>query len=351
MAPSSSSARRLFLIALVASIAVADAWGGFFGKNTAAVETEKAVTTTVPEAADPSSSAPEFSRPSAAAGGGRGYGLYGRPEENYPPSYFRRGVHHNAEKLTTATDVPATATDTEAAVVPARGGGGDRAEPVAEDNGSGRGRPPYYYAYADERRSPEKLTTATDVPERGGGERAEPSAEDNGSGRGRPPYYYAYTGYRGSQKLTPATAADIEAASVPARGGGETLAEDYGSGRGRPPYVYAYTGSRGQDERRYYGMSDTRVYQNGRYYYDVDTGRYGYGRESNPVRTRPEELGSGSGAGDGRWTYAGDGRWRYDAGDAAGYEYGNGDEFKDTAAAEHRSRGGFQENQNERYIP
>jgi hypothetical protein len=68
-----------------------------------------------------------MSRPSTVGGDGRGYELYGRPEENYPPDYFRRGVHRNAEKRTTtmtATDVPATACTVEESA-PVRGCGGE----------------------------------------------------------------------------------------------------------------------------------------------------------------------------------------------------------------------------------
>ncbi|XP_062221642.1 protein E6-like [Phragmites australis] len=252
-----SSAHHLFLLAFLAVLAVAaprasDAWGGghlFSSKITraeVAVEPEKAAAaTTVPDAADPNS-VPAFSRPSTS-GSSRGYGLYGRPEENYPPAYFRRGVHHNTEKLTTTTNVPTT-TDTEEAAVPV---GGERAEPFPE----------------------------------------------NGSGRGRPPYYY--TGFRGGRQ---------------------------------------------QEQQRDYGMSDTRLYQNGRYYYDVDNGRYGYGRESNPVRTRPDEFGSGYGGGGG-----GDRRGRY--GNAAGYESGsgNGNEFGNALT---ENQYGFQEQgQNGQYVP
>uniref|UniRef100_A0A0A9CUD5 Uncharacterized protein n=1 Tax=Arundo donax TaxID=35708 RepID=A0A0A9CUD5_ARUDO len=241
-----SSAHRRFLLAFLAVLAAAapraaDAWGGgrlFFSKTTraeAAAEPEKA--------ADPNS-APAFARPSTA-GSSRGDGLYGRPEENYPPAYFRRGVHRNAEKLTTTTnDVPTTTTGTEEE---------DAAAAVGD-----------------------------------GGERVEPFPE-NGSGRGRP---YYYTGFRG--------------------------------------------GGRQQEQPRDYRMSDTRLYQNGRYYYDVDNGRYGYGHESNPVRTRPEELG------------AGDRYGRYGSA-AARYEYGNGNEFGNGVMDNQNS---FQEEgQNGRYIP
>uniref|UniRef100_A0A0A8XTX6 Uncharacterized protein n=1 Tax=Arundo donax TaxID=35708 RepID=A0A0A8XTX6_ARUDO len=85
-------------------------------------------------------------------------------------------------------------------------------------------------------------------------------------------------------------------------------------------------------------MSDTRLYQNGRYYYDVDNDRYGYGRESNPVRTRPEEF------------VAGDRRGRYGGSAAAGgYEYGNGNKFGNGVM---ENRNGFQEEgRNGRYVP
>ncbi|KAJ1689765.1 hypothetical protein LUZ63_013920 [Rhynchospora breviuscula] len=39
-----------------------------------------------------------------------------------------------------------------------------------------------------------------------------------------------------------------------------------------------------------YGMSDTRFMENGRYYYDVNGRRYGFGSESNPMRTNPDEY-------------------------------------------------------------
>ncbi|KAJ1285419.1 hypothetical protein BS78_03G278900 [Paspalum vaginatum] len=276
----SSAARHLFLVALVAVLAVAapraaDAWGGgrfFFSKTTRAAEPEKAAAAVKPDAADPNA-APAFSRPSTGGGSGRGYGLYGRPEENYPPDYFRRGVHRNPQKLTTtaaATDVP----------VPATTGGENEAVPVAGAGGGNLGG-------------------------------VQPYPED-GSGRGRPPWYY--TAFHG--------------------------------GRQR------------QEQRRDYGMSDTRLYQNGRYYYDVDAGRYGYGRESNPMmRTRPEpqeeeDLGSGYG----RPRGAGDRRGRGRYGNAAGYHQqqdGSDNEFGTNGAMD-QNQSEFQgemEGQNERYVP
>ncbi|KAJ4771231.1 Protein E6 [Rhynchospora pubera] len=39
-----------------------------------------------------------------------------------------------------------------------------------------------------------------------------------------------------------------------------------------------------------YGMSDTRFMENGRYYYDVNGRRYGFGSESNPMRTNADEY-------------------------------------------------------------
>uniref|UniRef100_A0A0A9DDY7 Uncharacterized protein n=1 Tax=Arundo donax TaxID=35708 RepID=A0A0A9DDY7_ARUDO len=86
-------------------------------------------------------------------------------------------------------------------------------------------------------------------------------------------------------------------------------------------------------------MSDTRLYQNGRYYYDVGSGRYGYGRESNPVRTRPEEF------------VAGDRRRRYGGSAAAGYEYANGDEFGNNGVAVENQNGFQEEGRNGRYDP
>lgn len=277
---SSSARRHLFLVAsLVAALAAAapraaDAWGGgrfFFSKTArdeaaaaAAVEPQKAANS----AADPNA-APAFSRPSVG-GSGRGYGLYGRPDESYPPDYFRRGVHRNAEKLTTTGEVPATGAEAEGAR-----GRGERVQPFPEDVPA--------------------TTGAQDaaVPVAGAGdlEGVRPYPED-GSGRGRPPWYY--TAFRGGRQ-------------------------------------------RQQEQRQEYGMSDTRLYQNGRYYYDVEAGRYGYGRASNPMRTRPDEEGMGSGYG--RPRGAGDRR-----GYATGYQqYGNDDsEF---------GNGGMEQNQNGRYIP
>jgi len=287
-----SPARHLFLAALVAVLAVtAEAWGGgrfFFSKTTRAepaVEPEKAA------AADPNA-APAFSRPSTG-GSGRGYGLYGRPEKNYPPNYFRRGVHRNAEKLTTAaaaTDVPAATRTAEGAAVPAGGGRGDRAQQYPED-GSGGGRPPTNVpataSYTEEEAAPARGAA-------GNLDGVQPYPED-GSGRGRPPWYY--TAFRGGSRR-----------------------------------------QQGQDDQqRGYGMSDTRLYQNGRYYYDVDAGRYGYGRESNPMRARPEAEEEIAGSGYGRRGGYGNA--------AAGYpRYGNDDEFKNPD--------GFQEEgRNGRYVP
>ncbi|TVU35092.1 hypothetical protein EJB05_16961, partial [Eragrostis curvula] len=230
-----SSARHLFLLAFVAALAVAtpsgaDAWGGrlFFSKTTrpeAAVEAEKVAaagtttTTTVPDAADPNSATAPFSRPSTGGSGGRGYGLYGRPGENFPPAYFRRGVHHNAEKLTTTSTVEERA--------PVGGGRGERPEPFVEDNGSGRGRPPWTNVNVPTTSTEEK------VPAGGGGgsERAEPFVEDNGSGRGRPPWT--------TSNVQTTTTATEE--TVPVGSGGERpepFVEDNGSGRGRPPWYY-----------------------------------------------------------------------------------------------------------------
>ncbi|KAG2600780.1 uncharacterized protein LOC120708071 [Panicum virgatum] len=287
-----SPARHLFLAALVAVLAVtAEAWGGgrfFFSKTTRAdpaVEPEKAA------AADPNA-APAFSRPSTG-GSGRGYGLYGRPEENYPPNYFRRGVHRNAEKLTTASaaaDVPATTRTTEEPPVPAGGGRGERAQQYPED-GSGRGRPPTNVpattSYTEEEAAPAR-GAAGDL------DGVQPYPED-GSGRGRPPWYY--TAFRGGSRR-----------------------------------------QQGQDDQqRGYGMSDTRLYQNGRYYYDVDAGRYGYGRESNPMRARPEAEEEFAGSGYGRRGGYGNA--------AAGYpRYGNDDEFKNPNSFQEEGRNG-------RYIP
>ncbi|XP_044972769.1 protein E6-like [Hordeum vulgare subsp. vulgare] len=247
-----SSASRLCLLAIAIPILLAvapprvDAWGGrfFFSKMTRPGADKAAGTATVAtEAVDANSAPAASSRPSS----NRGYGLYGRPEENekYPPAYFRRGVHRDAEKLTTTNAVPAT-------------------EPRHEEEAE-----------------------------------AVPAQEEQSSG-----------------EEEPAFPAD-------------------GSGRGRP---LSYMRHGGKHERDYYGMSDTRLYQNGRYYYDVETDKYGYGYESNPVRTaRPEPEDNGSG-------YGRPGRERRH-GDAAGYE-------NDDRVAEKQSNdGGVQENQNERYNP
>ncbi|CAD6236743.1 unnamed protein product [Miscanthus lutarioriparius] len=302
-----SVARHLFLAALlVAVLAVAaprsaDAWGGdrfFFSKTTrpeaTVVEPEKAAVPINAATAD-TDAAPVFSRPSTA-GSGRGYGLYGRPEENYPPDYFRRGVHRNAEKLTTTTttDVaPATAGTVEAAAaapVRARGAGGERVWTTFPENGSGRGRPP------------------TDVPATTTG-----TEEEGGAG------------------------GDLD---------GVQPYPENGSGRGRPPWYY--TGFHRQQEQRDYGMSDTRLYQNGRYYYDVDAGRYGYGRESNPMRTRPAEEEFGSGSGYGRHRGAGG---RRDSSYQQQQQYGTDEEFANGAMDQNTN--GFQEEagQNGLYIP
>lgn len=244
-----SSASHLFLLAIAFLLAVAapsvDAWGGrlFFSKMTrpgAVVEADKAADTTTAgttEALDANSAPAAFARPSSG-GSNRGYGLYGRPEENekYPPAYFRRGVHHDAEKRTTTNVVPAVV-------------------PVEEEE------------------------------EESSGEKEEPSFPENGSGRGRPLSYMR-------------------------RGG-----------------------------KHDYGMSDTR---NGRYYYDVETDKYGYGYESNPVRTRPEPEDNGSGYG----RAGGERRSERYGNNAAGY-----DDRKGNRVAEKQNDDDFQENQNEQYNP
>lgn len=246
-----SSASHLLLLATAFLLAAAapsvDAWGGrlFFSKMTrpeAVVEADKAAGTT--DALD-ANSAPAFSRPSSG-GSNRGYGLYGRPEEDekYPPAYFHRGVHRDAEKRTTTNVAVPAAREEAPAVVP-----------VEEEEASG--------------------------------EKEEPSFPENGSGRGRPLSYMR-------------------------RGG-----------------------------KHDYGMSDTRLYQNGRYYYDVETDKYGYGYESNPVRTHPEPEDNGSGYG-----RAGGERRSGRYGDnAAGYEERSGN-----VVAE-KNDDGSQENQNEQYYP
>ncbi|KQK09781.1 protein E6 [Brachypodium distachyon] len=270
----SSAAPSLFLLA-VAFLALpaprVDAWGGrfFFSKMAPpeAVEADHAPATTVAtEAFDPhANSAPAFpSRPSSNSNN-RGYGLYGRPEEdeeeNYPPAYFRRGVHHDAEKLTTTTNV-----------VPHE----KEAAAGRETESSGEG---------------EETSTGPLFPE-------------DGSGRGRPLSY------------------------VRARRGG-------GNKHGRDDY----------------GMSDTRLYENGRYYYDVATDKYGYGYESNPVRTpRPvQDNGSGYGRDPRR-----SGRYAGDNAAAGSYESRNRDGFGagGNGMAEKQSNDdGFQRNQNGQYIP
>ncbi|KAL5223263.1 hypothetical protein ABZP36_027976 [Zizania latifolia] len=285
---SSSPARHLFLftLAFLAVAGAADAWGGgpmfFFSKRSKgtrpeAVELDKVAA--APASDDSTGDVPAFSRPSSGSSNSRGYGLYSRPEESYPESYFRRGVHHNTEKLTTTNAAAATAEQQEEEEA-ALAGEAAGSTPSFPEDGSGRGRP---MSYAHMRSG-----------ETGG---AMPSFPEDGSGRGRP---MSYAHMRSGE----------------AAGAMPSFPED-SSGRGRP---MSYTGMRGGGQqprqRPYnYGMSDTRLYQSGRYYYDVDTGKYGYGHESNPVQTtRPEEFGSGQGERSGGRSY----------GNAAGQEYANG---------------------------
>lgn len=278
---SSARARHLFFLAALVAVAAprsADAWGGgrfFFSKTT------RAEATAEPEkkaAGGDTVAAPAFSRPSTAGSGGRGYGLYGRPEEKYPADYFRRGVHRNTEKLTTTT-------------------GGERVRTTFPEDG-GRGRPP------------------TDVPG---------ATEEEGGGAG----------------------GDLE---------GVRPYPENGSGRGRPPWYYTafHRGRQQEQEQRDFGMSDTRLYQNGRYYYDVDAGRYGYGRESNPMRTSPDEWEFGSGR-YGRPRGPAGGRRGSSYADAAGYQqrYGNDEEFGD-GAMDQNTNAAFQEEAGQngrRYTP
>jgi len=171
---------------------------------------------------------------------------------------------------------------------------------------------------------------------------------------GYPDTYFANWFMHVCYRVVPATASYTEEEAAPARGAGDLdgvqpYPED-GSGRGRPPWYYtAFRGGRRQqgqeDQQRDYGMSHTRLYQNGRYYYDVDAGRYGYGRESNPMRKRPEDEEEFAGSGYGRPGVAGGGRRGGYGNAAAGYpRYGNDDEFKNPD--------GFQEEgRNGRYVP
>ncbi|XP_047053762.1 protein E6-like [Lolium rigidum] len=240
-----SSASHLLLLAMAVLLAAAapsvDAWGGrlFFSKMTRPETVDRAADATTTagttEALDANSAPAAFSSRPSSGGSNRGYGLYGRPEENerYPPAYFRRGVHHDAEKRTT----------TNTNVVPEAAA----AVPVQEQE------------------------------EESSGEKEEPAFPENGSGRGRPLSYMRHGG----------------------------------------------KGKRGD-----YGMSDTRLYQNGRYYYDVEADRYGYGRESNPVRTRPEHEDNGSGYG-------------RPGGERRSGRYGNNEQNDD----------GFEEDQNDQYNP
>uniref|UniRef100_A0ACD5VHV3 Uncharacterized protein n=1 Tax=Avena sativa TaxID=4498 RepID=A0ACD5VHV3_AVESA len=105
-----------------------------------------------------------------------------------------------------------------------------------------------------------------------------------------------------------------------------------GSGRGRPLSYMRHHGGKHDGD---YGMSDTRLYQNGRYYYDVETDKYGYGSESNPVHQTRAEPEEDNGSGYGR---AGGDRRRERYGDDGAVEKQNNDD-------------GFQENQNGQYNP
>ncbi|KAG8055401.1 hypothetical protein GUJ93_ZPchr0001g31788 [Zizania palustris] len=104
----------------------------------------------------------------------------------------------------------------------------------------------------------------------------------------------------------------------------------------------------------------TRLYQNGRYYYDVDTGEYGYGHDSNPARTtRPEVFGGrryGNAAGQ-EYTNANDdqeefGSGGYNAGERAGTErYGNAAAGYHVKVNDQFAGNNGLENQNELYTP
>ncbi|KAF0901964.1 hypothetical protein E2562_011794 [Oryza meyeriana var. granulata] len=84
----------------------------------------------------------EESRPSSGGSNSRGYG---RPEESYPEAYFRRGVHHDAEKLTTTNAAAATAEqEKEGEAAPAGVTGDNDAWLGYPEDGSGRGRPLSY---------------------------------------------------------------------------------------------------------------------------------------------------------------------------------------------------------------
>ena len=315
MASSSSPPRHLFFLFALAFFAAgaADAWPAwgngrmFFSKATRpeAVELDKVAVATpaaaaAPDATNSNRASDEFSRPSSGGSHNRGYGLYGRPEESYPEAYFRRGVHHDADKLTTTSAAAATAEQEKE----------EEATPAGDDDA--------WLGYPAD-----------------------------GSGRGRPRPYP-----RGQQQQTTTTNAAVATAeqedAAPARDGtGLGYSED-SSGRGRPMSYGRMRGGQQQQQQpqQQYGMSDTRLYQNGRYGYDVNTGKYGYGRESNPVRTRPEEFNGGrkfGGNAAGGQEYAngnyqeefgvghraGEQVRRYGNGNVAGLEYANGNDHEE----------------------
>jgi hypothetical protein len=67
-----------------------------------------------------------------------------------------------------------------------------------------------------------------------------------------------------------------------------------------------------------YGMSDTRFLENGRYYYDVNSRRYGYGSELNPMGTNRDKYRSYGSYGGGDGTVG-----RYHGNEGYGNENGN----------------------------
>ncbi|KAF3339891.1 hypothetical protein FCM35_KLT15662 [Carex littledalei] len=105
-----------------------------------------------------------------------------------------------------------------------------------------------------------------------------------------------------------------------------------GQGRNVPNYD--------EKNRQYeYGMSDTRFLENGKYYYDVNARRYGYGSESKPVRTENLNEYRSYGGRDGTV-----GRYGNEG-------YGNGNENEYNSVLNENENKGENEWSQEEYIP
>ncbi|KAJ3685102.1 hypothetical protein LUZ61_014266 [Rhynchospora tenuis] len=157
----------------------------------------------------------------------------------------------------------------------------------------------YFFAKVMRNEKPANSTEAITVPESSIPE--EKSSSENIPRSSQSAGYGLYG--RGPEEFSPTTTVNVDNAESIANekllnrnGHGEytnqfdntnddsyKFSNEFTEGRNGPNYDQ-------RNKQFQYGMSDTRFMENGRYYYDVNGRRYGFGSESNPMRTNPDEY-------------------------------------------------------------